>query len=94
MRMKSLAANLLFVILVLATLLSYGCQETSRQEKIRTASRFLKVFRSSRPYRYDPTREVWIRREYSLLHAKVEDVPEQHAALIEDVLREHTLPMD
>ena len=92
--MKSFAANLLLVILVLATLPSYGCQETSRQEQIRTASRFLSVFRSSRPYRYDPTWEVWIRREYSLLHAKVEDVPEQHAALIEDVLREHTLPTD
>ena len=92
--MKSPAAILMFVIFVLAGLPGCGWQEMSSQEKIRTVSRFLEVFRPSRTHTYDPTLEEWIRREYASLHFKVEDVPRQHIALTEDVLRERTLPMD
>ncbi len=92
--MKSLAAILVFVTFVLVGLPGCGWQEMSKQEKIRTVSRILKVFRPSRPHPYDPTLEEWIRREYASLHFKVENAPKQHIALTEDVLREHTLPID
>ncbi len=92
--MKSLGAILVFVIFVLAGLPGCGWEGKSRQEKIRTVSRILEIFRPSRPHTYDPTLEEWIRRDYSSLHFKLEDVPKQHIELTEDVLREHTLPVD
>ena len=92
--MKSPAAILAFVIFTLAGLPGCGWQDMSRQEKIRTVSRILQVFRPSRPHTYDPTLEERIRREYSSLHFKLEDDLKEHIALTEDVLRQHTLPMD
>ena len=92
--MKSLAAILVFVIIVFAGLPGCGWQEMSSQEKIRTVSRILEVVRPSRPHTYDPTLEERIRSEYSSLHFKIRDVSNQHIALTEDVLRQHTLPID
>ena len=92
--MKSLAAIRVFVIIVLAGLPGCGWQDMSKQEKIRTVSRILEVFRPSPPQTYDPTLEEWIRSEYASFHIKFKDVPKQHIALTEDVLRQHTLPMD
>lgn len=88
--MKRLAA-ILFVIFALAGL--SGCA-MSRQETIRAASRFLELFRASHPHTYDPALEERIRRDYSSLHFEIEDDLKQHIALTEDVLREHTMPMD
>ena len=92
--MKSLAAIRVFVIFVLAGLPGCGWQDMSKQEKIRTVSRFLEVVRPSRPHTYDPTLEEWIQREYASFHIKLKDVPKQHIALTEAVLRERTLPKD
>ena len=92
--MKRLAAIRVLVIFVLAGLPGCGWQDMSKQEKIRTVSRILEVFRPSRPQTYDPTLEKWIRSEYASLHFKVRDVPKQLMALTEEVLRQHTLPMD
>ena len=92
--MKRLAAIRVFVIVVLAGLPGCGWQDMTKQEKIRTVSRILEVFRPSRAHTYDPTLEDRIRSEYSSLHFKVRDVPQQHIALSEDILRQHTLPMD
>ncbi len=92
--MKGSAAILVFVIFVLVGLPGCGWQEMSEQEKIRTVSRILEVFRPSRPHTYDPTLEEWVRSEYASFHIKLEDVPKQHIALTEDVLRTHTLPID
>ena len=92
--MKSCAAILVFVIFLIAGLPGCGWQEMSSQEKIRTVSRILEVFRPSQPRTYDPTLEEWIRRDYSSRHFKLEDVPKQHITLTERVLREQTLPFD
>ena len=92
--MKSCAAILVFVIIVLAALPGCGWQDMSRQDKMRTVSRILEVFRPSQPRTYDPTLEEWIRRDYSSRHFKLEDVPKQHITLTERVLREQTLPFD
>ncbi len=92
--MKRSASIVVFVVFVLVGLPGCGWQDMSRQEKIRTVSRFLEVLRPSRPHTYDPTLEDGIRSEYASFHIKLEDVPKQHIALIEDVLGEHTLPID
>lgn len=92
--MKRLAAVLVCVVFVLAGLPGCGWQNMSTQEKIKTVSRILKVFRPSRPHTYDPTFEEWLRRDYASLHSKVEDDLKQHIALTKDVLREHTPPID
>ncbi len=92
--MKSLAAKRVLVIFVLAGLPGCGWQDMTKQEKIRTVSRILEGFRPSRPQTYDPTLEEWIRSEYASFHVQLKDIPKQHIALTEDVLRQHTLPLD
>lgn len=92
--MKSPAAVLGLVLFALTGLPGCGWQDMSKQEKIGTVSRILKVFRPSRSHTYDPALEDRIRRNYSPLHFKFMRAPEQHNALIEAVLREHTLPLD